>query len=419
MTAAQQSGSKVGGPTKPLRMGIIGIGVGATQIMPQMESIPEIHLVAGADISSEVREAFAKRYPEAKVYDSPEGLCADPNVDAVWVSTPNYLHFPHTVLAANSGKHVVSEKPMALNMVEAEQMVEAAAKNNVKLLCGHTIGFSPPVMQMRRIIQSGELGPLKAVNIFTYTDWMLQARQPEELDESRGGGLLYRQGPHQLDSVRLLGGGMAKTIRGTVGNWWPERAAPGYYSAFIEFESGVSSIVVNGGYGYTMTAELVPWGDERGILERYTPEQRIEVRKQIKAGTRNEFAAKQDLRIGSEHERRTWRERPKERKPWVPANLGILIATCERGELRQSKFGLYIYRDSGKEDLDMGETQYRAGTEDLLELYNAVVNGTPVYHDGAWGMATLELITGLMESSRTGKDVRLTHQVPMPVEYSA
>ena len=188
MADTQKSGSTCTAAVKPLKMGIIGIGVGATQIMPQMESIPEVDLVAGADISPDVREAFAKRYPEAKVYDSAEGLCADPHVDAVWVATPNYLHCPHTVLAANSGKHVVSEKPMALNMAEAEQMVEAAAKNRVKLLCGHTIGFSPPVMQMRRIIQTGELGPLKSVNIFTYTDWMLQARQPEELDESRGGG---------------------------------------------------------------------------------------------------------------------------------------------------------------------------------------------------------------------------------------
>jgi predicted dehydrogenase len=61
-------------------------------------------------------------------------------------------------------------------------MVEAAIKNGVKLLCGHTIGFSPPVMQMRRIIRSGKLGPLKTVNVFTYPDWRLQARQPEELD---------------------------------------------------------------------------------------------------------------------------------------------------------------------------------------------------------------------------------------------
>ena len=210
---------------------------------------------------------------------------------------------------------------------------------------------------------------------------------------------------------------MAKTIRGMVGNWWDERVVPGYYSAFIQFENGVGATVTNNGYGYTMTAEMVPWGDERGILERYTPEQRIEVRKEIRAGTRDEFAAKASLRIGSEHERTVWREAPKERKPWVPSNLGILIASCERGDIRQSQYGLYIYRDGGKEDLDMGDTQYRAGKEDLMELYNAVRHDAPVYHDGAWGVATLELITGIMESSRAGKDVRLTHQMLMSDDY--
>ena len=419
MATTQQAGAGQQVPVKPLRMGIIGIGVGATQIMPQMENMPEVDLMAAADIDPHVREAFQARFPEAHVYDSAEALCADPDVDAVWVSTPNQFHSPHSVLAANAGKHVVSEKPMALNIAEAEAMVEAAAKNVVKLLCGHTLGFSPPVMQMRRIIRSGELGPLKAINNFAFTDWVIQARQPEELDQARGGGLLYRQGPHQLDSIRILGGGMAKTIRGMVGNWWDERVVPGYYSAFIEFENGIGATVTNNGYGYSLTAEMVPWGDERGILERYTPEQRIEVRKAIKDGTRDEFAAKASLRIGSEHERTVWREAPKERKPWIPSNLGILIASCERGDIRQSKFGLYIYRDGGKEDLDLGDTQYRAGREDLMELYNAVRNDAPVYHDGAWGMATLELITGIMESSQTGKDVRLTHQVPLPEEYDA
>jgi phthalate 4,5-cis-dihydrodiol dehydrogenase len=51
-------------------------------------------------------------------------------------------------------------------------------------------------------------------------------------------------------------------------------------------------------------------------------------------------------------------------------------------------------------------------------LYNAVRNNAPVYHDGHWGMATLELITGIMESSKTGKDITLTHQVPMSAEYA-
>jgi len=406
---------------KPLKMGIIGVGVGATQIMPNMEAMDEIDLMAGADTNPRIREAFKQRYPDAKVFDSAEALCADPDVEAVWVATPNNFHSPHTVMVANSGKHIVSEKPMALSMKEAEAMVQAAERNGVKLLCGHTLGFSPPVMQMRRIILSGELGPLKALNNWAFTDWMLQARQPEELDEAVGGGVLYRQGPHQLDSLRLLGGGMVRTIRGTTGKWWPERPGVGYYSAFLEFENGVTANVTNNGYGYSMTADLVPWSDEqgRGLIEGYTHDDRVAIRQELQEGNRDEFAAKDALRIGSDHERRMWREAPKEAPPWRPANLGILVATCERGDIRQSKYGLNVYKDGGVEDRALEVTRYQAGREDLMELYNSIRNNAPVYHDGAWGMATLELITGIMESSKTGKDVVLTHQVPISDDYDS
>ena len=76
-----------------------------------------------------------------------------------------------------------------------------------------------------------------------------------------------------------------------------------------------------------------------------------------------------------------------------------------------------VYGDGGIEERPLARGRYQAGREDLLELYNAVRHAAPVYHDGRWGMATLELITGIMESSRTGRDVRLTHQVPMSPDY--
>ena len=413
--STQQTPSPV--PPKPLKMGMIGIGVGAGQILPAMHSMPEIELVAGADVNPRVLGAFRERYPDARAYDSAEALCADPDIEAVWVATPNNLHCPHVVLVAQSGKHVVSEKPMAVTLSEAEQMVGAAETNGVKLLCGHTLGFSPPIREMRRIIRSGKLGPLHAINNWAFTDWMLQARQPEELDETRGGGLLYRQGPHQIDSIRLLGNGMVRSVRGTVGVWWEERAAPGYYSAFLEFENGATATVTNSGYGYTMAAELVPWGNERGILAAYTPEQRIEIRRQIRAGTRDEMADKDNLRIGSAGERRTPRPDGSAGQPWVPANLGILIATCERGELRQSQQGLYVYSDEGKEDVPVEGRAFNTGLEDLMELYNAVRLDKPVYHDGAWGMATLEVILAISQSSRERREVLLSHQVPMSDDY--
>src|SRR5919108_5102698 len=117
-----------------LRLGIVGIGVGASEILPQMEQMPEMQLVAAADINPRVLSTFQHRYG-AKTYNSIEKLCADPNVEAVWVSTPNKFHAPHTIMAAEHGKHVVVEKPMAISLAEAEKMIETVEKNKVKLLC--------------------------------------------------------------------------------------------------------------------------------------------------------------------------------------------------------------------------------------------------------------------------------------------
>ena len=135
-----------------LRLGIVGIGVGASEILPQMEPMSDIQIVAAADINRRVLNTFQHRYG-AKTYDSIEKLCADPDVEAVWISTPNRFHAPHTIMAAEHGKHVVVEKPMAISLAEAEKMIEAVEKNKIKLLCGHTQSYGPHIRTMRKIIQ--------------------------------------------------------------------------------------------------------------------------------------------------------------------------------------------------------------------------------------------------------------------------
>src|SRR5487761_160671 len=149
---------------RKLKMGIVGVGVGAAEILPALESFPTIDLVAGADVNPRVRETFQARYG-ARVYDGIEGLCADPEVEGIWISTPNRFHAQHTIYAAEHGKHVVVEKPMAITLEEADKMINAAEKNNVKLLCGHTQSYGAPMRAMRRIILSGELGQVRAINV--------------------------------------------------------------------------------------------------------------------------------------------------------------------------------------------------------------------------------------------------------------
>lgn len=298
---------------RKLKLGIVGIGVGASEILPQMEQIPEFELVAAADVNPRVLETFRQRY-RAKTYDSIEKLCSDSDVEAVWVSTPNKFHAAHSIIAANHGKHVVVEKPMAVTLAEAEQMIKASVKNNIKLLCGHTQSFGPHIRTMRKMIRSGELGRLCALHVWAYTDWMLRPRTSEELDINQGGGVPYRQGPHQIDTLRLLGGGMVRSVRGSTGQWFKGRPIPGYYSAFLEFEDGTPATLMHNGYGYFLASELVPWG---GQNSRYSESERAAIRKSLLDGTRDENADKDAMRIGGSKEREVFaRGRPG--KPWLP-----------------------------------------------------------------------------------------------------
>jgi phthalate 4,5-cis-dihydrodiol dehydrogenase len=309
---------------------------------------------------------------------------------------------------------VIVEKPMAISLAEAERMIEAAEKNGVKLLAGHTNSFELPIRAMRKVIQSGELGDLRAVHIWSYSDWMLRARTADESDPDQGGGIPYRQGSHQGDVVRLLGGGMLRSVRAMTGQWMPERTMPGYHCAYLEFEDGTPATIIHNGYGYFMTAELFPWAMEN---QRYTPEERVSIRQALRNGTRDDEADKQVFRIGGE--RQATRGNPGDPQPWTPADLGIVMVSCSRGDIRNSKYGLYLYGDAGQREITLrrpGEdlTEHRG---ELEELYNAVVLNKPVYHSGQWGMATLEVVMAILQSARERKEIRLTRQIPMPEDY--
>jgi phthalate 4,5-cis-dihydrodiol dehydrogenase len=417
-TTESSGGSGSATAKRTLKIGMIGIGVGGAEMLPAMEAMEEIDLFAGADVVPTTRERFKERYPEARVYDSAEAMCKDPDLEAVWISSPNRFHAEHTILAANHGKHVVVEKPMAISIEEAEKMCEAAERNGVKLLAGHTRSFTLPVRAMRRVVQSGKLGDLKYIQLTAYSDWMLRPRTADELDITQGGGIPFRQGPHQIDTVRVLGGGMLRSVRGMTGDWFKAmRPIPGFYTAYLEFENGLPAQITHNGYGYFMGGELVPWGTTK---QRYTAEERVKIRKQMREGTRDEAADKQDLRIGGEMEREVFRAR--EPEPWIPEDMGILFATCERGDIRHSKYGIYVYDDEGQHDINttperaMGVAGRRA---ELEELYDAVVLGKPLWHDGRWGMATLEVCLAVMESAKRREEIKLSHQIPLPADYDS
>lgn len=403
---AQRAPTGSGG--RPLRVAMAGLGVGASQVIPTLEHLPEAQLVAAADIRQQALDAFRARFG-GRTYTSVAELCRDPEVDVVWVATPNNYHCEHVVMAAEQGKHVVCEKPMALTVEEAERMVDAADRNGVKLVCGHTFSLHPSIQAMRRVIASGELGQLYAMNCWLYTDWMLKPRMPEEIDLRLGGGVVYRHAPHIIDTVRLLGGGMARSVRAAVGQWLPERPCPGNFSAFIEFESGAVATIAYSGYGYFDTSELT-WGAGSRL---YTDEERVRVRAALRAGSMDVAGAKEAMRFGSE-EGAGANEVAGTGSPQQPNRswFGIIVASCERGDVRQSLDGIYIYGDQGRREIPVHQRR-RTGETELRELYDAVYSGRPISHDGRWGMATLEVCLAIMQSAREHREIVLTHQCPI------
>jgi len=399
---------------------MVGIGVGGAEILPAMDSTEGIQLYAGADINPTTRERFQAKYPEAKVYDSIETLCADPDVDAIWVSTPNRFHAPHTIYALEHGKHVVVEKPMALSIEEAEAMNEAAVKNNRILTAGHTDSYGFHIRAMRRIINSGRLGKLSSLQAIAFTDWIVRPRSAEEQDPAQGAGVVWRQTPHQVDSMRLLGGGLVRSVRGTTKADVSYRPFSTFYSAYLEFEDGTPAYVFHDGKGYFFTGELLN-GEQNS---RYTWEQRRELRRAMTAGLRDDEADKQALRIGGENAGNQFTQgnsAPRAPRYMGNPDAGIVLVSAERGALRSSPHGVYVYDDDGQHDVDVSANNTgMAGRQgELVEFRKAIAEGKSPFHDGRWGMATLEVALAIMKSAQERKEIMLSHQIAVPDSYDS
>src|SRR5687768_9513547 len=123
-----------------LRLGFAGLGEAATRVLPEIVKLPYIKVAAAADSRPNALETFREEFG-GETYQSAEEMCQSRNLDAVYVATPHEFHASHTIAAAENGKHVIVEKPMALSIDDCEAMNAAARKHRVKLLCGHTHSF--------------------------------------------------------------------------------------------------------------------------------------------------------------------------------------------------------------------------------------------------------------------------------------
>ena len=390
-----------------LRLGFAGLGVASTQILPALSGFPTIKLTAAADIRKEALKKFHEEFDVA-VFDSVEKMCESPDVDAVYVATPSHLHAEHAIAAVRKKKHVVVEKPMALTLAECKAINAAVEEHGVKLLCGHTHSFDAPIRKIREIVSSRQLGRLRMIHSWNYNEFMHRPRMKHELATTRG--VVLNQGPHQVDIVRLIGGGKVRSVRATTGTMSPSRPHEGNYVCYLEFEDGVPATLVYSGYGFFDTAELFGWIGEGG--QRRDPETNLKVRRKLHsiANPEEEASHKEAMRYGGQKQGELSHWWQGERKQPF---FGFTLVSCEKGDIRQTADGLCIYGEEGKEEITLPQGK-RGREAELEELCQAVFNDKPVFHDGHWGMATLEVCLAILQSSEEGREIPLSHQIPSP-----
>jgi phthalate 4,5-cis-dihydrodiol dehydrogenase len=381
-----------------LRVGVAGLGSVAAQILPCFRDLPGVRLAGAADQRQEARDQFAKSF-DLPVFAEVEALYRSPDIDAIWVATPNTVHCEHAVAAAKNGKHVICEKPMAVSLAQCDAMIEAAQRNGVRLLQGHSKIFDSPIRAMREVVASGRIGRVIQIDSWNFNDWLQRPRLASEVDTARGGGLVYRQGPHMVDIVRYIAGGLATSVRAVAGRHDPHFNTEGNFTALIAFEGGAAASLGFNGYGYFDVTELT-WGIGEGGQQH--PDPRLKPKQPRRRGP---MEADEKYRYAAGAAPGEVDGRGK-RMPF----FGLTVVSCERGAIRQSPDGLYLYTDTGCEELPVTSRLGRAA--ELVELRDALASGRPVFPDGTWGRATLEVCLGILESSRMRREIPLSRQVP-------
>lgn len=201
--------------TRKVRYGIIGFGRFADKtIAPAIKESTNSKLVAIQNRTLAKAKEVAEAHDVPLAFDSVAKLVAHPDVDAVFIISPNHLHCPETILAAKAGKHVLVEKPMAMNVAECERMIEACTQHNVKLMVGHMLRLSPLLQRARQLVDSGGLGRIVHAQADFIYDGRLSARGWLTERKTAGGGPIFDVGVHCLDSLRFILGDEVSLVQG-------------------------------------------------------------------------------------------------------------------------------------------------------------------------------------------------------------
>lgn len=200
---------------EPLRIGIVGLGqVTETFHLPALARLPQARIVAAADVDTGRREAVSRRFGISRQYGDVREVAADPDVEAVAVCVPPWLHVPSALVVLEAGKHLFVEKPLALSLEECDVLIRRARGFPGRILVGFNLRHHRHMRRARDVVRLGAVGPLQTVRSAFTSMARTNPRVPRWRTRSgEGGGVLKDLGVHHFDLWRFLTGAEVEEVQ--------------------------------------------------------------------------------------------------------------------------------------------------------------------------------------------------------------
>jgi predicted dehydrogenase len=198
---------------RSIRWGLLSTARINERLIPAIRGSARSELLAVASHSGPERAArYAGEWNIPRAYGSYEALLADPEVDVVYISLPNALHFPWTVKAAEAGKHILCEKPLALTASEVDRMAEATRRHGVILQEAVMMRYHPQTIQLQQRVAEGAIGDVRLIRgLFTFT---LARPGDIRFDPALGGGSIWDLGSYPVSFMRTMLGANPVEVHG-------------------------------------------------------------------------------------------------------------------------------------------------------------------------------------------------------------
>lgn len=249
-----------------LRFGIMSTArIARNSMIPGILKSERCEVAAIASRNTEKAAEVAENFKIPTYYGTYEALLDDPEIDAIYIPLPNHLHKPWTIKAIKAGKHVLCEKPAALNEVDVRQMVEAAREHKVVFAEAFMYRYHPKHARVRELIDSGEIGEIRSIHgSFTFNN--AADRENVRYNKEMGGGSIYDVGCYPISAARMIYGQEPRAITA--------------HASYSEEHDGVDMMahgLLEFDHGLGLTFECGMWTYSRCCLEIAGSEGRIEL----------------------------------------------------------------------------------------------------------------------------------------------